>query len=515
MKAGEILRRWPLHGLLLLLFIGLNLWRGNVARLTLADIAPAFAALIALGLGLLLALRLVMRDWQKAGWGLTSLVAISLFSAPLITRWSSTTAQGAGLAIAVLAMGVALVAIGRSTRDWSPSTKAANAVLLIVATITSAQLGWHQINAPTITPAPVIYPTPALKPAANAPDVWHIVLDRYASAATLGRVYSFDNRPFLTALEQRGFKVRHDAYSNYQRTAHSLTSTLNYDYLDPVAQHGRARGSDWRTLYAALGDNRVMRGFAAAGYETHYMGSWWNPTRESPVAAANHSFRSLPEFGRALIETSLIGVGLKLFGLPFGDSRHDQCLRVRDQFDTLTALGAQGRRKYVFAHLLVPHPPFVINADGSCRDADTARKASRRDNYIGQLRYANARLLALVDAIQRGPRPAIIILQADEGPWPKPHVGNELQIGQDPVAVDWARLSDDALREKMGILYAVRSPDGMTVTPQSSPVNLYRQLFNTGFGTHLPLLPERHLVFNSDAALYDFTDVGARLRPAR
>ncbi len=515
MKAERILRQWPLHGLLLLLFVGLNLWRGNVARLTLTDIAPAFAVLIALGLGLLLVLRPLMRDWQRAGWGLTSLVAIGLFSGPLLARWPSPAALAMGFTAAILLMGGALAAIRRSTRDWSASTKAANSVLLIVVAITGGQLAWHQVKATDITPASVIYPTPALKPAANAPDVWHIILDRYASAAILDRVYAFDNQPFLAALEQRGFKISPDAYSNYQRTAHSLTSTLNYDYLDPVAHHGRARGSDWRTLYAALGDNRVMRGFSRAGYQTHYMGSWWNPTRKSPRADINHSYRSLPEFGRALIETSLIGVGLKLFALPFGDSRHDQCLRVRDQFDTLTTLGAQGGRKYVFAHLLVPHPPFVINADGSCRNADTARKASRRDNYIGQLRYANARLLELVDAIQKGPRPAIIILQADEGPWPKPHVGNELQIGQDPVAVDWARLSDDALREKMGILYAIHSPKGLTIAPQESPVNLYRQIFNASFGTQMPLLPERFYVFNNDAALYDFTPVGNRLKPGR
>ena len=39
----------------------------------------------------------------------------------------------------------------------------------------------------------------------SAPDIYYIILDRYANVDTLRELYDFDNEPFLRELEARGF----------------------------------------------------------------------------------------------------------------------------------------------------------------------------------------------------------------------------------------------------------------------------------------------------------------------
>ena len=85
-------------------------------------------------------------------------------------------------------------------------------------------------------------------------------------------------------------------------------------------------------------------------------------------------------------------------------------------------------------------------------------------------------------------------------------------LGPDPVPVPWSKLSDGQLREKMGILLAVRDPSGRApVTMPASPVQIYPAILRDHFGSTQPLPPSRHYMFKGDSALYDFEDVSDRL----
>jgi len=168
-------------------------------------------------------------------------------------------------------------------------------------------------------------------------------------------------------------------------------------------------------------------------------------------------------------------------------------------------------RKYVFAHFLLPHPPFTLNADGSCRPLQQAKAASRRENYLGQVQFANREVLKLIDRIEAGPRPAIIVLHGDEGPWPEPYVGDEHGLGTDPVNVDWVTLSPAKLREKMSTLLAVRSPSGPPAQMPVSPVQIYPTMLRQYFGSQDPVPASRYFLFNSNTQIYRFEDVSKRL----
>ena len=104
--------------------------------------------------------------------------------------------------------------------------------------------------------------------------------------------------------------------------------------------------------------------------------------------------------------------------------------------------------------------------------------------------YLDTRIKALLEPLLAKPeeeRP-IIVLMADEGPYPKRYEGNPLIQGPDPD-FDWSTVTDDELRIKFGILHAMLLPDidDAEVPRELTSVNTFRFLFNKYFGADLPL----------------------------
>ncbi|MBC2777149.1 sulfatase-like hydrolase/transferase [Parasphingopyxis marina] len=504
--------RLPLAGFVIPCIIFFSLWRSNANRLGYEDALPTGLALLAILLVLLIGLRFWAKSWVRASMMLGILGAY-IFYAPSLTQMiSSPWLEGAALAFAGLIALDLMRRIPPHDGQLERTNMMVNIAALPLILVFAGQAAMDQRTLESGRPD-VSTPFPAFEAQAdeNSPDVWHFVMDRYGNRETLAQVYGYDNTPFLNALRERGFVVDDNAFANYQRTGHSLASTLNASYLEPLAENEQLMGGDWVPIYRAMRDNRAIEFFNEAGYTTVFAGTWWNPSRRNPGAAENINLRDMPELARLLVEQSVPGRVLDLTDLPYGNARHDQCLREEHKFEALQELASRDERKYIFAHFLLPHPPYVINADGSCRPLADAEAATRRDNYIGQLDYANRELLATIDAILAGPRPATIILQADEGPWPAPHFGDERFIGRDPVEVDWDNLDRAAIREKMGILFAVRHADGSTANIPASPINIYPAILRQSFGSAMENLPDRHLVFVSNGELYDYADVDALL----
>jgi hypothetical protein len=508
------LGRIPLAGAAVTLLALFALWRSNLNRLPIESVWPTLAAATAIALGVVVLCRTIAHSWSGAGL-MSGLVAVYIFYVPALLDLAPMPRFA--LLLAHLAMIGLLIWIARmiprEPRQIANLAAKCNLLCLLLVGLTALPLAVQEfsLEKPRRQAQQAL---PALdgQATANSPDVWHILFDRYAGTDTLRDMYGFDNRPFIEELRRRGFTVQDQAFSNYQRTGHSVASTLNGTLLEPMSGVMRGQPSDWVPIYRAMRDNSALRFFGSQGYRTHFAGSWWEPTRFSTVADHSIAVRAMPQLARLAIDTSSLGFWLNSLRLPYLDGRGDQCFRANEKFRRLKQLAENRDRKYVFAHFLVPHPPFVLNADGSCRSLQEAMTASRRSNYLGQLQFANREALNLVDAILAGPRPAVIVIHSDEGPWPEPYVGNEHGLGTDPVAVDWDKLPDAKLREKMSILLAVRSPDGPPKQMPEGPLQIYPAILKEHFGSRRPLPEARYYLFESDAQLYRFKEVTDRLQ---
>jgi hypothetical protein len=507
--------RYPVAGICITLIAIMTFWSGNQLRLGFESVWPTMVGAIVIAAIVTAFFRAICGDWARAGMA-CGITAVYFFYVPrLLALLPLPFPMAAALHLAAIAALVALYRTfpsdGTRLRDVAGRLNLLAALLVVVNAVPLAVQQFRLESARA--PAQRSLSELDGKAMPDGPDVWHILFDRYAANATFKAHYGFDNQPFIDALRQRGFVVPDRAYANYQRTSHSIASTMNGTLLDPMARKmsGGDQG-DWVPIYRAARNGSAIRQFNAFGYKTIFAGSWWEPTRFSSAAQESVTIRAVPQLARLAIDQSAVGFWLGDLGLPYFDGRGDQCYRANEKFRRLGEIARDGSPKHVFAHFLVPHPPFVLNADGSCRDLETARRRTRSENYVDQVRFTNREVLKLVDRILAGSRPAVIVIHSDEGPWPTPYVGNEHGLGTDPVPVPWTKLSGSQLSEKMGILLAVRDPSGKApATMPESPVQIYPAVLRDHFGSSRPLPASRYYMFKGDRALYEFEEVGDRL----
>jgi hypothetical protein len=406
-----------------------------------------------------------------------------------------------------------LVLVWRGGRWVVPVTRVANlaAVLLVafnVVRIAEFAVTGGRVAAAVSPGSPEVRVTDSDR----RPDIYYIILDRYANADTLKQVYGFDNSGFLAELERRGFTVVDSSWSNYFKTALSLSSSLNMDYLDGAAL-AAVQGREHQSFYPA---NLMLQGHLAVpatlksiGYEYVQIGNWWEPSATNVDADVTVRFEAGAEFNAALLSTTAWMLTQPLNPPEAPDTAEARYLRAREHtlfaFDRLEDASGRPGPTYVFAHFLVPHTPYVFNADGTQPTQADLRARSGEESYLQQLRWANERVLRVLDHLLDVPpgEEPVIILQADEGPLPD-------RFAADEDGFDWLQATPAEISQKFGILNAVHLP-GVDATAAGfhdrlSPVNTFRIVFNTYFGAELPLLPDRVYLSPTYDRLYDFVE---------
>ena len=513
----------PFHPLLFAAFPVLFLYASNVREgIPVRDVLTALGLVVGSAIVLLVGATAALGDARRGALLTSSLVALFFGYGH---AWNAVRgASGIGsepwvLAVwALLAAGaVALAAIPGRWLIGATRGLNATATALVVLNLVTAAVGVTTGEQEVAMPGE----TPALGPSADAPDIYYIVMDRYGAAETLRQRFGFDNTPFLDALRDRGFYVADESAANYPKTAHSLATSLNLGYLGFLTRVAGLGSDDWGPVYQLLRGFRAADALQAAGYRYVHVGSRWDPTRIDPAADVNEVSSGMSEFAQVLYGPTILGplarsTGVFAEGL---DPRERERHRTLFQFERLAASRELPGPTFVFGHVLRPHEPFIFEADGSpvSEEEDAARPLGRK--FIDQVRFANRKLLELVDVLLAVPpeeRP-VIVLQADEGPHPPGYLA-------DQVGYDWSEASDAALRQKLRILNAFYLPgitDGGEIHAQPrgsrpyssiSPVNTFRVVFNAFFDAGLALLPDRSYVFVDERHLYDFVEVTDRLR---
>jgi hypothetical protein len=331
-------------------------------------------------------------------------------------------------------------------------------------------------------------------------DIYYFIFDRYGGQDALTPL-GFDNSEFLNGLATDGFYVASKSRVNYPKTLLSLASSLNMTYLDVLTREVGPDTDDQGPARELVKRHAVGRFLKSKGYRYIQVGSWWGVTSESPLADLNLKLGGLSEFSSALVETTpLFPVGPAISEEL--DFRRREYNRTLLQFENVARMREIPGPTFVFAHILVPHGPYVFDSNGRYLSEDVANSRSFRRNYLDQLEFVNQKIEELVDVLLSGPEAEdpIIILQSDEGPGDAPG--------------DWDRASPNAWRRKFPIFNAYHLPGVRDhgLYPSISPVNTFRKVFNLYFDADLRLLPDRSFIYEDSRHLYRFIDVTSRVR---
>jgi hypothetical protein len=472
-------------------------------------ILDAIVASLTGGLLVLLVLKLLIKDKHRAGV-VASLLVVWFFSwgsaASSVTRLMKlahvTINADIFLALPYFVLLVALLSLVFLAPRVSPeATGALNLtslalVIYNVCCIASFEIAFNRAYAPIRAYFISEDKNYVLTPNADAPDIYYVVLDGCARHDTLYSIYGYDNTSFDRTLESIGCYVARSGVTNYPNTVFSLGSSLNMEYLSVIDKYltpGQAQLYAYRIMGRLLEDNRVVRMLKKVGYRfinfpsgdgggsTEYMrtadlnifdgfGSWFNLT------LLQSTFLSAIEPQVHLLRTIALQKRLCFF-------EHAK------EAEKLAS------PKFVLAHVLLPHPPFIFDENAQARELFRIDETWLRRPYKEQVKYVEKRVVPLLyQLISQTKRRLVIVLQGDHGP-----------------ACTFIRFEDPGvggLQERMRIFNAYYFPEAWRnkLYPTITPVNTFRLIFNCAFNAQLPLLDDRAYYSTYDFPL-PFTDV--------
>ncbi len=495
-RAPRDLRSLPWHVLAIAAFPVLFLFAENAQQqLTLGPLWVPLGMALAGAIGTLLVCAAALRDWRRGGL-LASLLLVGFFSfghawAPISEQLGHHAFLLAAYEVPIL---IGAVLIWRGGGWVIPLSGYLNLAVGLLVVFNVYRVVDFAIVSRTVPVTTGTVPTLTVGER-GTPDVYYLILDRYAGNESLQDYFRYDNTPFLDELADRDFAVAGDSWANYFKTALSVVGSLSLDYLDPD-YNNPTKDSFYAVHRALRGRLAVPAALKSIGYEYVQIGNYWEPTKTNVDADVVLGYAEGSEFQAALAQTT----AMILLDPPITPDEDPETIAFPELarettlfgFDQLEAARDRSGPTFVFAHILVPHPPYVFNADGSMPTDQERRARNEEQKYVEQLKWTNQRVLEVIDHlldVPAGEEP-IIIVQADEGPWPARFYADQRKFA-------WLEATPDEIARKFAILNAYHLPgvsraelESLGFYDRISPVNLFRIVFNAYFATELPILPD-------------------------
>jgi len=494
-----MLKRTPYHPLLVAAFPVLQLAAHNIDQIDPGQaLRPLLIALAAAALALLI-LPLVLRDRQSAGLVLSLGLLLFFSYGHLYALLKQEPLAGLGLGrhrylvpAYSAAMLLGLWVIRRSREHLSAFTQGLNWIAAALLILPVVQIGSFLTSQSAASATAAEFASGSLPAVstetAKLPDIYYIILDMHTRSDALLKDLGFDNSAFIREMQALGFYVAECARSNYEETLSSLTAALNLDYLSQLRLQLAAEGLGESEVRALMKNSLVRRSLESMGYRTvaFQTGYVWSEMTDADVFLSLSSdpllLQRLTPFESLLLETTAYKLWLDSryraliaqFGaedFPYRDHVELQ-LYILDQLPRITEIDGP---TFTFAHVLIPHPPYVFGPDGEIRtdpgfyngpQAGPIDEEHLREGYTGQVAFIDGRISEIAAQIIRtSDPPPILIIQGDHGL--RGH--NRLQI--------------------LNMYYFPGVTDA-GLYPSITPVNSFRVLFNAYFGADLDLLPD-------------------------
>ncbi len=319
------------------------------------------------------------------------------------------------------------------------------------------------------------------------PDIYYIILDGYTRDDELLDSFGYDNSAFLEELQAMGFYVASCAQSNYAQTELSLSSSLNSNYLEALGDSFTPNSQDRSELWPLLKNSNTRQileglGYRTIAFETGYYWIDWNDADYYYVSDQINEMNALLGQGgmnafeilylRSTLFLAVLDLGQKVPSLnvaltaqadyPYRASR-ERVLFTLEKLESHVPLITSP--KFVYAHLIIPHDPFIFAPEGSWLPLE----ANDPQGYCNQVQCINQRILPILQGIiENSSSPPIIILQGDHG----------------------SGISSPAGRMRILNAYYLPGAGKALLYDSISPVNTFRVVLNAYFGGELELLPD-------------------------
>ena len=307
------------------------------------------------------------------------------------------------------------------------------------------------------------------------PDVYYIVLDTHGRSDKIYNELNYDNSQFLDKLSQTGFYVAQCSNANYpSATWQSMYATLNMQFFNHEKIGNQSPIQTSIDGVSAIKNNEVVRQFKRFGYKYVSFNTLYdflnftNADVYLDLAYIPDTKIKLPnKFESLLIASTPLSFALNGWLYSNNEAHYKNVVSIMDELPKISTQISSP--KFVYAHIMVPHYPYVFSPTGNYMTDDSTGEFLE-DRYVDQVAYIDAQIVTITEKIiENSPTPPIIIVQGDHG-FPSADYDNSA-----------------------GILNAYYFPgveQSDYLYPSISPINTFRLIFNVYFGLDMPLLPD-------------------------
>jgi len=494
----------PVYVLLLAAFPVLYLYAHNVAETNFGEAALPLAVSLGGAVVLWALLTLILRNARKAG------IAVAIFLLFFFTYGRLyEVLENSGLfvpkhahllPVMLFIWGYCVYFISRAKRDFRTTTTVLNVVAAALIAINLFTIASYQVKlarAGTPEESPAQAPGTANAAELNTlPDIYFIIVDEYAHPDTIKEWCDYDNSHFINSLEDKGFFIASQSKTRTPATPQCLAQVLNMEYLwDPMDWDAENKMYVYTSgeypdtypwsepTYQKIAYSEVADFVRTQGYQYIFFGNWLSSTRWDNYMKDNADLYFnyylaadtpwVSEFQDILWNTTM----LRPFYRYILGSQYEVAYR-REKLSTLEHLKVMPEvegPKFVFAHLMCPHTPFVFGPSGEYISPQNYQNYEDKNFYRGQYIFIGPEVEKVIDVLlEKSEIPPIIILQSDHGLRPH-HVGITIDVDE------WHK-----------ILNAMYLPDMdySELWDSISPVNTFRLIFNYYLGADYPLLED-------------------------
>ncbi|HEY4798423.1 MAG TPA: hypothetical protein VII99_05020, partial [Bacteroidia bacterium] len=133
----------------------------------------------------------------------------------------------------------------------------------------------------------------------SLPDIYYIVLDGYANDSILATTYHYPKNSLTGFLKEKQFYLANKSKTNYVSTSPSLSSSLNFSYLDSISVPVAIKKN---IIYK----NKVSLYLKQKGYKIVHIRSGYSVSRENDDADTTIALNNMSEFERTLLRFTIL-----------------------------------------------------------------------------------------------------------------------------------------------------------------------------------------------------------------
>jgi hypothetical protein len=321
------------------------------------------------------------------------------------------------------------------------------------------------------------------------PDFYLIILDGHARSDLLKSSFEYDNTNFIHQLNEMGFYVTNCSQSNYASTKLALLSFMYGDYIQNFAEAG--------TPLPPLKTSAVNQTLKSLGYKTI---TFENSARghfdlkedirlsRNQMSLGKFDLRTgISEFEKMMFDTSFLRFVVDTELIPGLDNttlleweqleHYYQTHYILSELEEIPEIPGP---KFIFAHIMVPHPPYIFSPDGSYLGNNHPNAG-----YGSSVEFIDSRLPFILQAIiEKSDPPPIIVVMGDHGPAVGKTITKEMHM---------ATLN----------AYLVNEGAKAQLYPTLTPINAFRIILNAHYGSTYPLLEDVSYYAHKESQLPD------------